>query len=162
MKTVLSIIAAIAVSLAASAQVNISKVDKVSPNDEIFMDMAVSAAQNAVESGQKANGAVLVLNGAWKATGLPGANNTPEAEAIAKTKRTTIPGAVIFTVNQPTPAAVNAAGDAGIEAIYFVNSADAAVAAGIYSKSDYAGEVNPDVTVAVLQMTYAPAAALLK
>ena len=153
---------AIAITICANAQVNISKVDKVTPNDEVFMDMAVSAAQNAVASGQKANGAVLVHNGAWKATGLPGANNSPETEAIAKTGRTTMPGAVIFTVNQPTPAAINAMNAAGIQAVYFVNTADAATAAGIYKASDYSGIVNPDATIAVMQMTYAPASALLK
>lgn len=162
MKKIFSILAAMAVGICASAQVNISKVDKISPNDEVFMDMAVSAAQNAVASGQKPNGAVLILNGAWKATGLPGAENAPEAAAIAKTGRATMPGAVIYTVNQPTPSAINAMNEAGIEAVYFVNTSDAAVAGGVYSASDYAGEVAPGNGVSVLQMTYAPAADLLK
>ncbi len=161
MKKFFSIIAAGMLAVCASAQVNISKVDKVSPNDEVFMDMAVSAAQNAVASGQKANGAVLVLNGAWKATGLPGTDNSPETVAVAKTGRATVPGAVIFTVNQPTPAAINALEDAQISAVYFVNSADAAIAAGIYSAADYEG-VTKDGAIAVLQMTYAPASDLLK
>lgn len=162
MKKIFAIIAAAAISLGAAAQVQISKVEKVTPNDEIFMDMAVSAAQNAVASGQKANGAVLVLNGAWKATGLPGASNSPETDAIAKTKRATVPGAIIFTVNQPTPKAINAMADAGVEAVYFVNSADAAVAAGIYKKSDYDGSIKPDAIIAVMQMTYPAASNLLK
>ena len=69
MKKILTLIAAVAIGAIAFAQVNITKVDKVAPTDEIFMDMAVTAAQQAIASGQKAAGAVVILNGAWKATG---------------------------------------------------------------------------------------------
>lgn len=86
MKKILTLIAAVAIGAIAFAQVNITKVDKVAPTDEIFMDMAVTAAQQAIASGQKAAGAVVILNGAWKATGTPSATATAEENAITNEK----------------------------------------------------------------------------
>ena len=164
MKKFLLSIALMAVSAAAFAQVNITKVDKVKPTDEIFMEMAVTAAQKAVADGLKPAGAVVILNGAWRSTGLPSEGTTPEENAIAKSRRNKLNGASIYTVNQPTTAALNAIMESGADAVYFVNSSDAVIVAGIYTDADYdpAG-INSELTpVEVIQLDYAPAKALLK
>lgn len=137
MKKILTLIAAVAIGAIAFAQVNITKVDKVAPTDEIFMDMAVTAAQQAIASGQKAAGAVVILNGAWKATGTPSATATAEENAITKSRRTNLAGASIYTVNQPTTAALNAIMKAGVDVVFFVNPSSDAVAAGVYPAEAY-------------------------
>lgn len=164
MKKFLCAIAAIAISVASFAQVNITKVDKVQPTDEIFMEMAVTAAQKAVADGLKPAGAVVILNGAWRSTGLPADGVTPEENAIAKSRRTKLNGATIFTVNQPTTAALNAIMASEADAVYFVNASGDVIAAGIYTEADYdpAGLDESLTPVPTFQMTYAPAAALLK
>lgn len=145
MKKILTLIAAVAIGAIAFAQVNITKVDKVAPTDEIFMDMAVTAAQQAIASGQKAAGAVVILNGAWKATGTPSATATAEENAITKSRRTNLAGASIYTVNQPTTAALNAIMKAGVDVVFFVNPSSDAVAAGVYPAEAYdpAGSTPP-------------------
>lgn len=164
MKKFLSILFISALCLQAAAQVNITKVDKVNPNDEVYMDMAVTAAQKAVADGQKPGGAVVILNGAWRSTGLPAEGVTPEENAIAKSRRTKLGGASIYTINQPTSVALNAIMQAGVDAVYFVNDAGEVIAAGIYTESDY----NPETVdsslpaVKLIRMEYAPAADLIK
>lgn len=164
MKKILTAIAVMALSISSFAQVNITKVDKVQPNDEIFMEMAVTAAQKAVADGQKPGGAVVILNGAWRATGLPGAGTTPEENAISKSRTTKLSGAKIYTINQPTTAALNAIMAAGVDAVYFVNAANEVVAAGIFTNEDYSPEaLDQSLTpVATYQMNYAPAVDLIK
>lgn len=163
MKRIVLALAAVVMAVASFAQVKITTVDKVNPTDEIFMEMAVTAAQKAVSDGLKPAGAVVILNGAWRSTGLPADGVTPEENAIAKSRRTKLNGATIYTVNQPTTAALNAIMAAGADAVYFVNGANEVVAAGIYTADDYADD-SLDTTLAPVptyQMDYAPAAALL-
>lgn len=164
MKRLLIFIAAMALGISVFAQVNITKIDKVKPNDEIFMDMAVTAAQKAIADGQKPAGAVIILNGAWRATGIPADGLTPEENAIAKSRATKLNGAKIYTVNQPSIAALNAIMAAGVDAVYFVNAADRVVAAGIYSEEDYnPAALDSSLTpVQTFQIYYAPAAELIK
>lgn len=164
MKKILTLIAAVAIGAIAFAQVNITKVDKVAPTDEIFMDMAVTAAQQAIASGQKAAGAVVILNVAWKATGTPSATATAEENAITKSRRTNLAGASIYTVNQPTTAALNAIMKAGVDVVFFVNPSSDAVAAGVYPAEAYdpAGLDTTLTPVPVMQLHYAPATQLLK
>ncbi len=164
MKKILTFVAAAAVSAFAFAQVDITKVDKVAPSDEIFMDMAVTAAQQAVASGLQPGGAVVILNGAWKATGTPSETATPEENAITKSRRTNLAGASIYTVNQPTTAALNAIMRAGADVVFFVNPAPDAVAAGVYPAEAYdpAGLDATLTPVPVMQLEYAPAKNLLK
>lgn len=164
MKRIVFAIAALAISIASFAQVKITTVDKVKPNDEIFMEMAVTAAQKAVSDGLKPAGAVVILNGAWRATGLPSDGTTPEENAIAKSRLKNLKNGKIYTVNQPTTAALNAIRAAGVEEVYFVNAQGEVIAAGIYTEEDYdpAGLDESLPEVPVYQLTYAPAAKLLK
>ena len=164
MKKLLTFVAGVAVAAAALAQVSISKVDRVQPNDEIFMDMAVTAANRAKAAGQKATGAVVILNGAWKATGTPEGGVTPEENAIVKTRRTSLPGAAVYTVNQPTTAAMNAMMRTDVEVVYFVNPSAAAVEAGIYPAEAYdpSGLDTTLTPVPLKQLPYPPAQQLLK
>lgn len=164
MKKIFSALFVLTLSLSSFAQVNITKVDKVQPTDEIFMEMAVTAAQKAKADGLKPAGAVVILNGAWKGTGLPAEGTTPEENAIARSGRTKLNGAKIYTVEQPTTAALNAIMAAGVDAVYFAVPSQQAVAAGIYTDADYDeanlnGELKP---VPVYHLIYAPATDLLK
>lgn len=157
----------LATALAATmvwAGVNITLVDKVAPTDEIFMDMAVTAAKRAQsENGGKPIGAVVILNGAWRSTGLPAGDKTAEEVAFEKSRRQTLHNATVYTVHEPTTRAYNALNAAGAEAIYFVNDRDEAVAAGIYPASAY-NDALIDTTVAqvkLIRIPYDDAAALL-
>ena len=60
---------AILVSTTMMASVEISKREKVSPVDEIWMDMAVTVAKVNVEEGGIPCGAVVVLNGRLQSSG---------------------------------------------------------------------------------------------
>lgn len=122
---------------AAVAQVSITKVDQVEVTDQIFMDMAVSAAQDNVSAGEKPCGAVVILNGALRSAGKSSTYTTAEESAIAKSRKKNLANAVIYTVNEPTVAAYNAICRAGADAVYFVNGRDAVIAAGVYTAEDY-------------------------
>lgn len=115
----------------------ITKVDKVQPTDELFMDMAVSAAKKSMASNTGPSGAVIILNGAWRATGTPEGGKTPEEAAFAKSRLSNLKNAVVYTVNEPTTATVNLLNELGVGAIYFTNPREAVVAVGIYPASAY-------------------------
>lgn len=154
----------VAIAIAAVAQVNISKTEKASPSDELFMDMAVTAAKQSVASGGKPSGTVIILNGAWKATGTPTKDATAEENAITRSNRTTLPGAIVYTVNEPTVQALNALMEAEVDEVYYVNSSADAVAAGIYTAADYdaAGLDSTLTPVSLYRIAYSPASNLLK
>lgn len=164
MKKIILFFAILATSVSSFAQVNITKVDKVKPNDEIFMEMAVTAAQKAKADGLKPGGAVVILNGAWRSTGLPMDGMTPEENAISKSRRSNLNNASIYTINQPTSAALNAIMASGADAIYFVNSAEDVIAAGIYTEEDYdASALDSNLTpTPTFQIIYAPASDIIK
>jgi tRNA(Arg) A34 adenosine deaminase TadA len=131
----------------AFAEVNITKVDRINPTDEVFMDMALTAARNSVENGGARCGAVVILNGAWRSTGLPSDTITAEENAIAKSRRKTLSNATIYTINEPTTQAYNAICRAGADAIYFVNSRDVVIEKGIYPAEAYNDdEIDTEVT----------------
>jgi tRNA(Arg) A34 adenosine deaminase TadA len=131
----------------AFAEVNITKVDRINPTDEVFMDMALTAARNSVENGGARCGAVVILNGAWRSTGLPSDTITAEENAIAKSRRKTLSNATIYTINEPTTQAYNAICRAGADAIYFVNSREVVIEKGIYPAEAYNDdEIDTEVT----------------
>ncbi len=131
----------------AFAEVNITKVDRINPTDEVFMDMALTAARNSVENGGARCGAVVILNGAWRSTGLPSDTITAEENAIAKSRRKTLANATIYTINEPTTQAYNAICRAGADAIYFVNSREVVIEKGIYPAEAYNDdEIDTEVT----------------
>ncbi len=158
-----TLLAALLLSAAAGAQVTLSPTEKATPGDEIFMDMAVTAATRATAAGLKPAGAVIIMNGAWKATGMPSATLTPEEDAINKTRRTSLDGACVYTVNRPTTAALNAMARAGVSQVVYVNPADSVVAAGVYPAEAYDPD-GADTTltpVPMFMMNYPPAAEIL-
>lgn len=116
---------------------DITVVDKVEPTDEMFMDMAVTAAKKSVASGGVPSGAVIILNGAWRSTGTPEGDKTAEETAIAKSRLSKLANASVYTINEPTTAIVNFLNSLGVTAIYFANPRDAVVAAGVYPASAY-------------------------
>ena len=97
-KFMLAVAAVLVGVFAITAGVNITKVDKVSPNDEMFMDMAVSVAKTA----KKPIGAVVVLNGALRSQGTATATGTAEENAIKSSRRKSLYGGSIYTIIQPT------------------------------------------------------------
>lgn len=138
-------------AVAAAAITPITKVDKIAPTDEVFMEMAVTAAQTAQSRGLAPCGAVVILNGAWRSTGMPSEGTTAEEAAIAGSRRKSLVNASIYTVNRPTSEAVNAIRRSGADAVYFVNDADEVVAAGIYPAEAY-DEALVDTTLAPVPM----------
>lgn len=158
----LLLLAAATWSPAATAQVQISKVEAANPTEEVFMDMAVTVAQTAVAQGHKPCGAVVTLNGAWRASGMAVGGATAEEDAIARTRRSTVPMGVMFTVNQPTDRALDAIAAAGIATVYYVNPLEDVIAAGIATADDYSAASSPRDGLKVIRIDYAPARQLLK
>lgn len=148
----------------AVAQVSITKVDKVEVTDQIFMDMAVSQAKENVKAGGKPCGAVVILNGALRSAGKSTATTTAEVSAISKSRKKKLTNAVIYTVNEPTIEAYNAICVAGVDAVYFVNSREDVIAAGVYTAEDYDdSKIDTTLTpVPMSCMTYGDGAAVLK
>lgn len=141
----------LAICLLGNAQVSISKTAAASAADEMFMDMAVTAAMKSVASKGAPAGAVVVLNGAWKGSGIPVNGLSAEENAIAATHRQNLEGAAIYTINFPSVQAINAIIKANISTVYYVNGPEDASAA------------NDDANLPVfIQIDYQPAADLLK
>ena len=161
MKKILTFFALIAIFAVAtvSAGVPITKVDKVAPTDEIFMDMAVTAAKKSVAEGKAPCGAVIILNGAWRSTGTPTASATAEENAFAKSRRQTMSNSTIYTIVEPTTEVYNTICNLGADAIFFVVGRDEAVAKGIYPASAYDdSKIDASLTpVPMSQLPYADA-----
>lgn len=161
MKKILTLLALL-VAITAAAQVEISQTERANPNDDVFMDMAVSVAQTAAAQDYKPCGAVVILNGAWRASGMPVGGMTAEQDALARTRRTTVPTAAVYTVNEPTTVAVDAMRAAGVSTVYYVNPREDVIAAGIYNEGDYAPSQRDDLPeLKVVRIDYAPARALV-
>lgn len=156
--------AVLSLSTIAFAGVEITKVDKAKPTDEMFMDMAVVAAKKSVAAKGIPAGAVIILNGAWRATGLPSGTKSPEEDAFSKARRQTLKNATVYTVNEPTTETINFLNSLGVEAVYFVNPRDAVIAAGIYPAEAYNDEaLDASLPQApIICMPYADATALIK
>ncbi|MDE6397598.1 MAG: hypothetical protein K2K84_10035 [Muribaculaceae bacterium] len=131
-------------------------------HDDMYMDMAVVTAKKAVRNGNKPTGAVIILNGVWRAEGTAKGDTPAELVAFANSRLTDLHNAKVYTVNEPTTETYNALVKAGVEGIIYANPRDAVIAAGIYPASAYddskavAGGVKP------VQLNYPDAAALLK
>lgn len=131
---------AVAISLPMGAQVEITRTDKIQPDQQVFMDMAVSAAKTSVADQGLPCGAVVILNGAWRSTGMPSGEQSAEETAIRKSRTKSLANAQIYTVIQPTAAVMKAIADAGISTVYYAVSSADAIAADIHSAKDYEGE----------------------
>ena len=104
----------------ASAQVVITKREKVQPDMMMFIDMALTAAKNE----KAADGVALIQYGAPKAFAAGTASKEAAIEAIAKTGKKKLAGYVFFCVNEPSTAAYKAICETGADAVFFVNSRD--------------------------------------
>ncbi len=135
----------------ALAELPITKVDKVNPNDEIFMDMALTSAKTSVEEGGLPCGAVVILNGALRSAGQPTEVATAEETAIAMSRRKKLTNGVIYTINEPTSEAYNVICRSGAEAVYFVNPKEVVIAKGIYNADAY-DEAKVDTTLTKVPM----------
>lgn len=164
MKKIITLLLAVVAIAFTSNAVVITTVDKVKPTDEMFMDMAVTAAKKSAASMGVPSGAVIILNGAWRATGVPDAKQTAEEVAVSKSRLSKLNNATVFTVNEPTTAVINLLNSLGVDAIYFANPRDVVVAAGIYPASAYDDNaVDTSVKQApVYHLPFAEAGTLLK
>lgn len=151
--------AALMASAVASAQ-TAGASEKITPDDQVFIDMAVSAAKTSVADGNEPCGAVLILNGAWRSTGMPSNGISPEEVAINKSRAKSLANAALYTVVQPTTAALNAIEKAGVGAVYYAIDAATAIQAGIYKAEDY--DNAPQLSIPMVQIPYAEANALIK
>lgn len=162
-KFIMLMAAAVTVAATAFAGVKITKYDRVEPTDEMFMDMAVMKAQKAVREGGKPCGAVIILNGAWRADGEAKGGKTAEIVAFESSRLSDLQNANVYTVNEPTTETYNALVEAKVNAIYFSNPREAVIAAGIYPASAYDdSKAVTDASVPMNQLPYDDAQALLK
>lgn len=164
MKKILILLFVLTVSFASVRAIDITRVEKVQPTDEMFMDMAVTAAKKSVASNSVPSGAVIILNGAWRATGSPENGKTAEEVAVSKSRLAKLTNATVYTVNEPSTATVNMLNSLGVTAIYFAIPRDVVVAAGIYPASAYDdGALATDVKQAPMYLLpFAEAEALVK
>lgn len=137
------------------AAVPISKVDKVAPTDEIFMDMACKAAAKALAEGKAPCGAVIILNNAFRSAGTPSGDATAEENAIAKSRRQTLSNSTIFTIVEPTTEVYNTICRLGADGVFFVIDREEAVAKGIYPASAY-DDSKVDESLAPVKMSQMP------
>lgn len=166
MKKVLFLIVAMVTLTTSSlmAGIPISKDYKVTIHDELWMDMAVTVAKDGVKEGGIPCGTVIVLNGALKCVGEPTNKATSVETAIAMSRMASLENAVIYTINEPTIEAYNMICRFGADAVYFVNSKEKVIAAGVQPAEAY-DESNLDASltqVPMKQIEYEDAAALLK
>lgn len=146
------------------AGIPIAKDDKISPVDEVWMDMAVGIARDNVKAGGIPCGSVVVLNGALKSVGEATEKATSVEVAIVTSRLRNLANAVIYTVNEPTAEAYNAVCKSGADAVYFANPKEEVIAAGVQPAEAY-DESKLDSTltqVPMKQISYSDASALLK
>ncbi len=154
----------IAMIAGTAAAVSITKVDKVNPADDMWVDMALTTAKSSVDEGGKPCGAVLILNGALRSAGRATATASAEENAIATARKKKLGDAVIYTINEPTSEAYNAICRAGVESVVFINSRDEVIAKGIYPAEAYNDNLLDStlVQVPMMQISYPEATTFLK
>lgn len=133
----LTLAVAAAAPMTATAEIPITKVDKIEPTDMVFMDMATGAAEASVKQKGAPDGAVIILNGAFRSSGRPSASETAIASAVAKSRLKSLKNATVYVVNEPVTSDYIALCRLGADAICFVNGRDAVIAAGIVPASEY-------------------------
>lgn len=163
-KSLLILSLLIAMIAGTATALTITKVDKVNPNDDEWIDMALTAAKSNVDEGGKPCGAVVVLNGALRSVGRANAKATAEEVAISTSRRKKLSNAVIYTVNEPTTEAYNAICRSGAEAVVFVNSREDVIAKGVYPAEAYNdSQLDSTLTqVPISQISYPEATTFLK
>ncbi len=163
-KIALFFVAVVVVAGTMFAALPITKVDRVNPTDEIFMEMALDQAKENVAQGGLPCGASVVKSNRMLSVGQSTEKATAEEAAIAMSRKKKLDFATVYTVNEPTAEAYNAICRAGVETVVFVNPREEVIAKGVYPAEAY-DETLIDSTltkVPMTQMDYAAAQALLK
>lgn len=148
----------ISIAMPVMAQVSITKVDKIAPDDMVWMDMAVEAAKTNVKQGGEASGAVIILNGAFRCQGRANAEGTAESNAFLKSRLNSLKNAKVYTVNEPTTATYVLLSRLGVEEVIFVNGRDAVVKAGLATAEEYTDAFPADVKPAPIKSIEFPEA----
>lgn len=136
-KIVLSVFLSLYWTVSALAAFPVSELANPSPVDMVGMDMATDAAKSSVKRGGVAGGAVIVVDGRVKATGIPGGGKSAEENAVIESGLKSLAGASVYTVNQPSVPVYVKLSDLGVASICFVNGSDAVIAAGLEPASAY-------------------------
>ncbi|MBR5899670.1 MAG: hypothetical protein IKZ14_09430 [Muribaculaceae bacterium] len=163
-KITLFIVAMVAFVGTMVAALPITKVDRVNPTDEIFMEMAIDQAKESVAEGGLPCGASVVMSNRMLGVGQATDKATAEETAIAMSRKKKLSFATVYTVNEPTAEAYNAICRAGAEMVVFVNSREDVIAKGVYPAEAYEEAlVDSALTkVPMTQLDNASAAAVLK
>ncbi len=146
---------------AVQAQTAVDPVAQFHPEDGVFMDIAVDMAQASLDKGGQPGGTAIILNGAFHSAGN---GSQPEIAALQKAHALSLNNAVVYTINEPVTAAWVALSQRGVTQIYFVNSRDEVVAAGIFTAADYDESALPQdgAMTPKSKVAYPTASALIK
>lgn len=136
-KLSLFFIAMIAVFGSAIAALPITKVDRVNPTDDLFMEMAIDEAKKSVADGGLPCGAAIIQNNRMLSVGQATEKATAEEAAIALSRKKKLSFATIYTINEPITEAYIAICRTGAESIVFVNDRDAVIDKGVYPAEAY-------------------------
>lgn len=159
----ISLTIALFCTIAAAAQLPITPVEMIMPDDMVFMDMALEAASASKKMGGIPDGAVIVQNGNFRASGRPTAGKTAVESAVAKSHLQSLDGCVIYCINQPSTADVVALSQKGILTIYFVNSGKDVAAAGLLPSSAFTDTTPVGLTISPMKtMEYPEAQKIIK
>jgi deoxycytidylate deaminase len=135
---------------------------KPSTRDEMFIDMAVTAARKALNDGNAPAGAVIVANGAWRATGIPSAAASAEENAIADLRNVDPAKATVYTLNYPSAAALAAIARAKIPTVVYVNTQQQLISANIAAPADFGSDPSISFSITLIQSDNADAKALIQ
>ena len=133
------------------AQIPVSRVEQYTPTDMVFLDMATDAAKENKSRGQNPSGAVIVINGEFRSSGRATGSVSAEEIAFKKSRLSSLKGATIYTVNEPTTAV-------------YKFLCDNNIGAGLATAADYNDASLPaDMTkVPMFQIEFPDAGLLLK
>jgi len=148
-----------AAALTANAEIPVTLVEKISPVDMVFMDMATEAAKASIANNGAPQGVVLILNNTFKSSG---SGTDAVLEACKKTGLPVLDGVTVYSVNQPSVKDILYMSQLGVKTIFFVNSKDKVINAGILPESAYdEGTIPPSTKIAELKSIEYPDAQVL-
>ncbi len=136
-----------------------ANIHHITPNDELFMEMAAKIAEENIDRGGGPFGAVIVRDGEVIATGANSVTltNDPTAhaevnairEACRKEGVFSLSGCVVYSSCEPCPMCLSALYWAGVSRIYYGNTQDDADAINFSDKFIYQELDKPKVDRAI-------------
>ncbi|MEE0980021.1 MAG: hypothetical protein UH625_11535 [Muribaculaceae bacterium] len=150
--------------ISAHGEIPVSKVERYSPTDMVFLDMATDAAKENKSRGLSPQGAILTMNGEFRSSGRATGDVSAEMTAFKKSRLNSLAGVTVYTVNEPDTKTYIFLCEKGAEKIYFVNDRASVIKAGLAAAGDYDDTLIPESVkmVPMFQIEFPDAAALLK